>query len=500
MGPVKMLNEIVRGIMKQNASSLEIQDEGCALLMCLHQSPYKETHPTHEPTREHNGIQSLRRLTAAMRQWRDSKDLQIFACIACVEVCKDIGPGATSHFLRATGENLMASVFEAMVNFPVEVQIQDNVWKLIIMDATEAKDVALSSGHITARRGIYKGLSRAILVFANTTLDIRHTMAMWQTLKVLIDQLLFGLQDVTFCLVSFALCLQEWPETRKSHYAVRDAAISAILALLRVVQLPGQSPFRTHSHRENIQSRILQCRLGGMGIITTPFQGPETGGDSIMERVLQYCCSQTVVNVARHGIPNLCRLLDFVGELCRNNMHARLQFVRETNGIAICMLFVRKFILAGRMQVVEHTIDLLKAVCVPSVETQGLRVPEECLLSASLSEFAESSVDKKTTSRYPMLHTRTAQPFEDMNTLPELEACTHLLSFLQVLMGRPEATHHLVETCLAIVYHCCRFNGSGSLVCKKYISDAVAPFVASTADHLDTKMFMFANMLCGEDE
>ena len=193
MAPVKMLNEIVRGIMQQNASSLQIQDEGCALLMFLHQSPYKETHPTHEPTREYNGIQSLRCLTAAMRQWGNSQDLQIFACIACVEVCKDIGPGATSLFLRATGEKLMAQVLEAMANFPVEVQIQENVWKLIIMDATEAKDVALSSEHSTARRGIYSGISRSILVFANTTLDIRHTMTMWQTLKVLIDQLLLGL-------------------------------------------------------------------------------------------------------------------------------------------------------------------------------------------------------------------------------------------------------------------------------------------------------------------
>jgi len=95
MGPAKMLHEIVLSIMQQNAACIEIQDECCAVLICLHQSPYRETYPVHDPTCEHHGMQTLRCLVVVIKQWRDNKDLQIFACMACVEACSDMGPGTT---------------------------------------------------------------------------------------------------------------------------------------------------------------------------------------------------------------------------------------------------------------------------------------------------------------------------------------------------------------------------------------------------------------------
>jgi len=517
MAPVEVLHDLVLRIMSQSHGH-QPHEEICLcafLLDCFHKRPYRATFPPGQGS-QHRAIAALKQLVLAMKQYPAKAQLLAIAGEACVSICEHFGPGATTQLVRQVGgHDLIQPVFAAMRHFPMDFAVQLLALRIIVLDTTVAPsvsppdhacsqagsasqpprlmDTALPPHLVEHRKSMYTGMFQRIEhIVRHHPVDRVPAKYVWRALEALIQAKVPVLQadDSDFCVMLFGQCIRTYHDTTSLHYATRDAAMSAMLALLRAKNTTAPCSIvcdvRTYTafdHRAGIQHRLL---LLGIGSSEPAAAGSVRKHDSVICRVMSYCCRYATASSSGMGIPMLCRSLEAIGEMCKDNDGARGVFIFETNGIFASLALARVYRASGDIAVVECLLDLLHAVFVQDSPCAQAVLPD------ILHTAGSTSFTRQDTTQHTRLNTTQPRP------LP-VHSLTHnpsgqgaggggetVLSFLQLQMQQPGASRHLVKTCLSILCSCCSVATNARLLHPATILAAATPFIPGQQRHDNT--------------
>ena len=465
-----VLHDIILRIMHTNSRERELVFDCCFVLKCLHTSPYKER--LRADDYEHTAIRAMKLLVATLHHFADDGLMQIEAGEASVSICKNMRPCATQTLLQHGCSDVMVPIFAATHKFSHCYEVMLVALEFIMIDGMidYAADSVQHQLHIASRAPLYSGVNAYLEMLSHQTSD-EFVTCLWRAIETVIRTRFASLHGRYWFLEFLVFCLQTYHDTNATHANRRHAAISATLCLMRACQSQNWCARTKFQHRESIQTQILALGVPVSQEIATDL---ERQHDSVITRVLGYCCVYTTVRVIRSALPQLCCLLDFVAELCKDNNEARLTFLLEANGINTCMTLARDFSASGNMLVVQHAIDVLRAVYVQD-SPQAPKISAQVLKTAGCNDDAVYKLGSILFLRHTI-----CVPLDGHMTVPVPHTPgVTVLSFLLDLMVHPLASWQLVETSLAIVANCCKIARNTTHVNEAIITAAVAPFAAT---------------------
>jgi hypothetical protein len=481
-----VLHEIILCIMHTNGTQRELVFDCCFVLKCLHTSPYKERLRAQDY--EHTAIRAMKLLVSTLHHFADDGLLQIEAGEAAVCICRNMRPCATQTLMGHGCCDIMVPIFAATHKFSHCFEIMLVALEFIMMDGMiqNAVDSVQHQHHIASRASLYSGVNAYLEMLSHHTSHdfVTHV---WGAIETVIRTRFACLQGNYWFVEFLVFCLQTYHDTNMTHGDRRHAAISGTLCLMHTCHSQNWCAKTKFQHREAIQAQILAL---GVPVAQEAATDTERHYDSVITRVLGYCCAYTTVGVIRSAIPQLCCSLDLVAELCKDNNEARVIFILEADGINTCMTLARDFSTSGNMLVVQHAIDVLRAVYVRD-SSQAPKICGRVLQTAGCRDDAAYKLGSILFLRHTM-----CVPLDGHMTVPVAHTSgVTVLSFLQELMVHPLASRQLVETSLAIVASCCKIAGNTTHVNETTIAAAVTAFSASVDAQPASTMHMFANKI-----
>jgi len=527
MAPVEVLHDLVLRIMSQGHGH-QPREEICMcafLLDSFYKSPYRETFPPGQES-QHRAIAALKLLVLAMKQYSSNAQVQAIATEACVSICEHFGPGATTQLVsQVGGHHLIDTVFAAMRHFPMDFAVQLLALRIIVHDTSVAPSVSpphqLASGHagsaaqalpllqplhphlVERRQSMYTGMFQRIEhIVRHHPPDLVPEKYVWRALEALIlaKMPVLRAEDSAFCVMLFGRCIRTYHDTTALHYATRDAAMSAMLALLRAKKTTAPNSllcdYAVFEHRAGIQRMLLAL---GIGSSEPAAAGSVRQHDAVISRVMSYCCRYATASSSGMSIPMLCRSLEAIGEMCKDNDEARRVFLFETNGIfsSLALAHVHRcghwcknaYVWASDdMAVVECLVDLLHAVYVRDCVCAEA-VPPAILHTAGSTSFARQDTTKHT--RHNTTEPRML-PVHSLTQNPSGQGAgcdgETVVEYLQLQMEQPGASRHLVKTCLSILCSCCTVDTNARLLHPGIILAAATPFFPGQQRHDNTPL------------
>jgi len=481
-----VIHDIILCIMHTNGTQRELVFDCCFVLKCLHTTPYKERLRAEDY--EHTAIRAMKLLVSILHHFADDGLLQIEAGEAAVSICKNMRPCATQTLMRHGCGDIMAPIFAATHKFSHCFEIMVVALEFIRMDGMihSAVDSVQYQQHIALRAPLYSGVNAYLEMLSRQTSE-EFVTNVWGAVETIIRTRFASLQGNYWFIEFLVFCLQTYHDTNATHGDRRHAAISGTLCLMRTCHSQNWCAKAKFQHHGAIQAQILAL---GVPVAQEAATDTEHHYDSVITRVLGYCCAYTTVGVIRSAIPQLCCSLDLVAELCKDNNEARVIFILEADGINTCMTLARDFSASGNMLVVQHAVDVLRAVYV----YDSSHAPPICgrvLQTAGCRDDAAYKLGSILFLRHTM-----CVPLDGHMTVPVAHTSgVTVLSFLQELVVHPLASRHLIETSLAIVASCCKIAGNTAHVNETTITAAVAAFSASVDAQPASTMHMLANKI-----
>jgi len=475
MAAVEVLHDIVLSVMYWNNRNPAVVMECLFVLRCLHRSPWKNAFPADKY--DVCAIAALKLVALAMLQFPPVADVQLAACMACAQICENLGAGATRKLIKNGGMDAMPPVLRAMRAFPKNFILQNTCVKMIVMDARKPlPGYELRPERIKYRNSVFVGIDQAIIKFACKAMEPYYAACACQALRALFVTKLGMMTDMESYVLYCIWCVETWVDMVQSHSDVRDAALITMAVCIQAKDNPRFDADSKAKHRHLVQELLNRYEVHVVGGRTV--DSPH--GQWIGTRVLGYCCAYATGSVIRENRESLCSSLRFLTELCQDNNTSRDRFIYESNGVSTCMTLAHEFSTQGSrsaicslcdMDIVEYAVAVLEAVYVTENRAVVAGVPAMFVATASSPSFTVSSLHDIAQQRYATAITSC----EGRRLLPA-DGNTTVIQFLQEMMNMSIASSYLVHTCLRIIVFVCNLPENKRLVDTATVQAVAARF------------------------